>query len=241
MFEFIGKNIFVGTTSDRNLSDAWNVKNGVHQGVTSSGILFNFYLDEVIREITELPVGCSLSFSRVNILCYADDIALLAPTAQALQIMMDTLTARLYDLSLKINIEKYCSIVFRRNKKRVSTRFTSNSLPLRQVTECTYLGAVLSDDLFCTKEVERAKLAYFKQFNPLYQKFSFANKDVLIHLFKLHVMSFYGAETWVTKLYVKDVKIISKPYHKAIKRICGQRPSDSNHECLEQVKLWNLT
>ena len=82
--------------------------------------------------------------------------------------------------------------VFRHNKKRVPTRFTLNSLPLRQVTECTYLGVVLSDDLSCTKDVERAKLAFFEQFNSLYQKFSFANKDVLIHLFKHLVMTISG-------------------------------------------------
>ena len=61
--------------------------------------------------------------------------------------------------------------------------------------DTTYLEVVLSDDLSCAKDVVRAKLAFFKQFNSLYHKFSFVDKNVLLHLFRLHAMSFYGAET----------------------------------------------
>ena len=38
---------------------------------------------------------------------------------------------------------------------------------LKTVTECEYLGVVLSDDLACTKYVERAKASFFKQFYSL--------------------------------------------------------------------------
>ena len=33
--------------------------------------------------------------------------------------------------------------------------------------DTTYLGVVLTGDLSCAKDVERAKLAFFKQFNSL--------------------------------------------------------------------------
>ena len=75
-----------------------------------------------------------------------------------------------------------------------------NNQPLRQVMDTTYLGVVLTDDLSCAKDVERAKLAFFKQFNSIYHKFSFVNKNVLLHIFQLHAMSFYVAETWYINL-----------------------------------------
>ena len=59
----------------------------------------------------------------------------------------------------------------------------------------------------------------------------------MLHLFQLHAISFYDAETWYIKLNKKDLKNISVPYHKAIERICGRNSCDSNHECLEQVNL----
>ena len=99
--------------------------------------------------------------------------------------------------------------------------------------ETTYLGVVLIDDLSWAKNVERAMLAFFKLFNSKYHKFSFVDKNVLLHIFLLHAMSFYAAETWYTKLNKKDPKNIST----AVKRICGRNSYDSKHECLQQVHL----
>ena len=66
---------------------------------------------------------------------------------------------------------------------------------------------MLTDDLSCAKDVEGAKLAFFKQFKSIYHKFSFVDKNVLLHIFRLHVMSFYGAETWYTKINKNTLKI----------------------------------
>ena len=49
--------------------------------------------------------------------------------------------------------------------------------------ETTYLGVVLTDYLSCAKDFERAKLAFFKQFNFIYHKFSFNDKKVFFICF----------------------------------------------------------
>ena len=48
--------------------------------------------------------------------------------------------------------------------------------PLMQVMVTTYLGVVLTDDHSCVKDVERAKIVFFKQFNSLNHKFCFLIK-----------------------------------------------------------------
>ena len=80
----MSKNTFGCTSYGGRLGDEWNVKNGVRQGGISSGILFNFYLNELISDISKLPAGCNLKGSKVSILGYAGDLVLLAPTAQVL-------------------------------------------------------------------------------------------------------------------------------------------------------------
>jgi len=75
-------------------------------------------------------------------------------------------------------------------------------------------GVVLAEDLSCTKDVERAKMSFYNQFNCLKSKFSCMDQKVL-----LHAMCFYGVESWFFKLFKKDLNKISIPYHKAIKRI----------------------
>ena len=69
----------------------------------------------------------------------------------------------------------------------------------------------------------------------MYNKFIFVHKNVLLQLFRLHAMSFYGAETWSKKLNKKELKNISVPYHKAIKRVSERYSHDSSHVCLDQV------
>ena len=50
------------------------INEGVRQGGILSPFLFKLYIDSMIREISELEIGCSLRFTRLNILAYADDI-----------------------------------------------------------------------------------------------------------------------------------------------------------------------
>ena len=184
-----------------------------------------------------LPVGCSLNCSKMNIFCYADDIVLLAPTAQALQVMLDSLSGTIRSLSLKINIQKSCHIVFRHKKRKIDSDVKIDNQMLKTVTECKYLGVVLSDDLSCTKDVERAKACFFKQFYSLHNKFHCMDQKVLIHLFKLHAMSFYGVEIWFMKLHTKDLNNISIVYHKYVRSMCNRKPYGSSHDCLERVKV----
>ena len=108
----------------------------------------------------------------MNILCYTDDIVLRAPTTQALQVMLDSLSDTIRSLSLKVNVQKSSHIVFNHiNRKIVSDVKIDNQL-LKTVFECKYLGAVLSNDLPCTENVEGAKTCFFRQFYSLHKKIS---------------------------------------------------------------------
>ena len=66
--DFMCTSTFVCTSYGGQLSDEWNIKNGVRQGGNSTGILFIFYLNEVILDISKLPAGCTLKCGKVNIL-----------------------------------------------------------------------------------------------------------------------------------------------------------------------------
>ena len=115
---FMCKNNFVCISYGGQLSDAWNVRNGVRQGGISSGMLFNFYLNEVKSDISKLPAKCTLKCSKINILGCADDLVLLAATAQALQLMLNAHASKLSTLSFQVNVQKSCNIVFRHSNKR---------------------------------------------------------------------------------------------------------------------------
>ena len=156
--------------------------------------------------ISKLPAGWTLICTKVSVLGYADDLVLVVPTTLAVQFLLNALTSKLYTLSLQVNMQKSCDIDFRHSNKKVLISLTMNNQPLRQVMETTHLGVVLTDDLSSAKDVVRAKLAFVKQFSSMYHKIRFVDKNELLHLFRLHAMSFYGAETWYINLNKKDLK-----------------------------------
>ena len=81
---------------DQALSVRWNstltptfgVRNGVHQGGVLSPILFTVYLDELLKRLSTMDIGCHSGYHYVGSLCYADDISLLAPSSSALCILL---------------------------------------------------------------------------------------------------------------------------------------------------------
>ena len=90
----MGKNTFVCTSYEGCLGDEWKVGNGLRRGGITSGILFNFYVKEVLTDSADLSLRCELNGNWVNIFCYADNIVLLVPTENALQIVLDTLAPK---------------------------------------------------------------------------------------------------------------------------------------------------
>ena len=107
-----------------------------------------------------------------------------APTAYALQLVLNTLPDTIRKLSSKLNVQKSCHIVFRHKNKEIVSDLKMYNQLLKTVTECKYLDVVLSDDLTYTKDVERAKASFFKHFYSLYMKLYCTDQKVLIHLFK---------------------------------------------------------
>ncbi|KAL6417132.1 hypothetical protein ACFW04_012960 [Cataglyphis niger] len=61
------------------------VRSGVQQDCPLSPIVFDLAIDLVLRAVTDVNAGYDLLGSRVSILAYADDIALIADTPEGMQ------------------------------------------------------------------------------------------------------------------------------------------------------------
>ena len=73
----------------RNFSDPFPTTNGVRQGGVLSPTLFTIYTDDLLRSLEVSGIGCFWKHYYVGSVCYADNIALLAPSP-ALRSMLDT-------------------------------------------------------------------------------------------------------------------------------------------------------
>ena len=93
------------------------MSNGVRHGGVLSPILFTFYLDELLQQLSSLDIGCHVGHHFVGSLCYADDIALLAPSPSALRILLRECELFASDHNLVFNATKTQLICFRSSPK----------------------------------------------------------------------------------------------------------------------------
>ena len=74
-----------------NVSAPFTIGNSTKQGGVLSPYLSTRYIRQLLYAISSCGVSCMICGASVNILAYADDIVLLAPSWKALQIMLDLL------------------------------------------------------------------------------------------------------------------------------------------------------
>ena len=218
---------------------SWRVKNGVRQGGCTSSILFAFYINEILENLKSIRVGCQLKGEKMNIVAFADDIFLLCPSKSGLQVMVNHISKLFNDLCLKLNTDKSKYIVFR-HKKNIFTgtlgTILLNGLPLEKVSKLKYLGIYLSEDFDIKADCDRALKMFLKQFNAMYQKFSFLSTNVLSFLFKTYTSSFYGINLWFEQnLRNSLTRKLEISYHKAVKKVMKLEMWRSNHNACEQM------
>ena len=217
----------------------WKVKNGVRQGGICSGLLFSFYVDEILCTLSELSIGCKINFYRINIIAYADDVALLSPSANGLQFLIDKLILFFDSLCLNINVNKTKYIVFGNRKMlRPGWKMYMYGEQIERVSSCKYLGIILDEDMSIKSDVKRCCKSFLAQFNSMYYKFNFLDRSQIIFLFNSFCKSFYGSELWSSNLNKRgSFDSISVAYHNALKKILNLSKWHNNHLAAEMSNM----
>jgi len=63
------------------ISDSLSIKNGTRQGEILSPFFFTRYIRELLQAIVDTRIDCNIAGVMVNVLVYADDYVLLAPSS----------------------------------------------------------------------------------------------------------------------------------------------------------------
>ena len=134
-------------------------------------------------------VGCNLAGINVNLLAYADDLVLLAPSWRSLQSLLQAAEAGANKIMMTFNIQKTVCMVFNpscRSKCIADSfpAFTLSGSSLAFVQQFKYLGHVVENTFSDDSDVNREIKCLFSRTNLLCRRFKRCTRLVKIRLFR---------------------------------------------------------
>ena len=181
--------------------------------------------------ISDLNIGCKLGHTMSNIIAYADDIVLMAPSAVALQLLIDKYfdEASVLNLNFNANKSKCMILKFRSNFNFNFRSFSLNGCELETVNEYEYLGYFIQDNMTNARHISESLNKFYSEFIVL-RKFHFTDTCVKLYLFKQCCLQFYRCEMLFankrsldTLLKIKVFRRFSEGFHCVPERepFCG--------------------
>ena len=176
----------------------FNVSNGVRQGGILSPLLFNIYVDDLSHMLNRTQVGCTINGVIYNHLIYADDTVLIAPSARALQTLLNHCD----------EFSKNCDIIYNSKKTVcmcIKPKFIKGTMEppmvlanntLHYVSSHNYLGVTISADSKDNVEIKKQCRNLYARGNSLIKNFKHCSEKVKCHLFRSYCTSIYCAPLW---------------------------------------------
>ena len=93
-------------------SQFFNLARGVRQGGILSPYSLKLYVRDLLKVVVKSCIGCNIAGWFINILAYADDMVLLAPSWKGLQCLLDIIDKAAVDIDMSFNIKKTVCMIF---------------------------------------------------------------------------------------------------------------------------------
>ena len=200
---------------------------GVRQGCLLSPVLFNLFLEKIMREtLRNFHSTISIGGRTISNLRFADDIDLMGGSNTELQELTKRLTSRAGAYGMEVSSEK--SKVMTNSANKTPTQIYMNGQQLEEVSAFKYLGATLTKDSRSTIEI-KSRLAITTSIMAKLDKI-WKNKNISfptkMRLYRALVLStlLYGCESWI--MTAETTKRVQTFETKCFRRMLGISWSD---------------
>ena len=106
---------------DDQYSPWFNLLAGVRQGGILSPDFYCLYVDELVKILSELNVGCYIKHVFVNALMYADDMALISPSLRGLQKLLHSCESYCNEWDICLNPKKSRNLYYGKRRSHLCT------------------------------------------------------------------------------------------------------------------------
>ena len=210
------------------MSHFYELKAGVRQGGVLSPILFGIYIDVLVKLVNKANIECKIRACCTGIFLYADDIILLAPSVQALQLMINICESELSSLCMAVNAKKSACLRFGPRYKNACANVIVSGLVVNWVMSVRYLRVYLESSFTfkCTFAINKRK--FYQAFNSIFGKIGrIASEEVIFELIKSKCLPIllYGTEACPTNSAVRQS--LEFAHNRVLFKIFGALPKDT--------------
>ena len=213
-------------------SSEFSVSNGVRQGAVASPLYFNVYLDDLFVHMKDSGLGCHIDNYFYGLFGYADDCALLSPSREGLQSMLDICAKYFADHGINISVnvipEKSKTKCMAFNISDTPASLSLYNIMLPWVKSAIHLGHTITTHDVTNFDVLSHKAIFNSKVHELRQELGDQHPEVFISMVQTYLTSMYGSNLWelyhasANKLYsawnflIKNAFNLPYPTHRYI-------------------------
>ncbi len=173
-----------------------NACNGVKQGGVMSPLLFTVYIDVLLMRLKQSSLGCYIGTTFCGAFGYADDVILLAPTANSLTRMLKVCCEYAAEYNVIFNPDKTKLIVRTHDHTcHLAPDITFMSRKIVIVPYEKHLGFPVGNITF-SEIMTKCIIDFMTKVNMVKSHFKHLPPKVMYYLFKTYCMPLYGGPLW---------------------------------------------
>ena len=207
------------------LSGTFFLRNGCKQGAVLSAIAYCVYVNGLFEELKKNKSGCWVGGTFLGLLGYSDVNFLLAPSREALQIMLGICEKYANEHGLKFSTDKdpkksktKCLAFLQVD--RVIKPVVLCDTQLLWVTSCKHLGNTIVSAKgrdIRSQDVKNKRAAFIGKNNDIIQEFHFAHPRTRAEINRIQNSHFYVSVLW--NLSSNEVTQLEKSWNVSVRRM----------------------
>ena len=166
-------------------SDWFLVTAGVRQGGVLSPDFYSIYVDDLIKELKQLGIGCYYISIFAAALFYVDDMAILAPSIKGLKRLLAVCNEYCIEWDVCLNAKKSKIVPFGK-KLDMAQDVILDGKKIEMVKEWVYLGVTLKSDVVFNCSVTDRIKKFYRCANAIFRIDGHSNDTVMLHLIETH-------------------------------------------------------
>jgi hypothetical protein len=131
------------------------MRQGVRQGCPLSPVLFNYFINELAKELAESGAGAKFEGVALPALLYADDVVLIADAPEQLQQLIDIVDRFCRRFHMEVNLTKSEVMPVGVTSTHAHYPYSCQGTSLKLVRKYKYLGIWFSSDMTWTEHISQ--------------------------------------------------------------------------------------